>query len=41
MSILILGAQQWQQDTYGLVEWAGWFKTRNLADLYVCFLKNY
>ena len=37
---LDLGVQQWQQGTYGLVGWAGRFKTRNLVDLYVRFLKK-
>ena len=37
---LDLGVQQWKQGTYGLVGWAGRFKTRNLVDLYVRFLKK-
>ena len=37
---LDLGVQKWQQGTYGLVGWAGQFKTRNLVNLYVRFLKK-
>ena len=37
---LDLGVQQWKQGTYGLVGWSGRFKTRNLVDLYVRFLKK-
>ena len=37
---LDLGVQQWQQGTYGLVGWAGRFKTRKLVRLYVRFFKK-